>query len=90
LSKAAAASSLSALETIVGASIGGVFFICMLGAVLYKLYQRKLLHEKRKRRLSTVRNRTEDRTSVYGVVAIKQQQQGQYMQNLAYTNRRNN
>jgi hypothetical protein len=67
LSRAAAASSLSGLELVIGATVGGIIFACMIGGVSYKLYQRKLLHERRKRRLGHMRTYDHDRTVLYGI-----------------------
>jgi hypothetical protein len=67
LSRAAAASSLSAVELVIGATIGGIAFACVIGGVSYKLYQRKLLHERRKRRLGNTKTYEDDRIGVYGI-----------------------
>ena len=72
LGRAAAASSLNTLQTIIGASIGGALFVCLVGGVSYKLYQRKQLHERRKRRLGNTRTYEDDRTVVYGITREQQ------------------
>jgi hypothetical protein len=67
LGRAAAAESLNTLQTIIGASVGGAIFVCLIGAVSYKLYQRKQLHERRKRRLGIKHSYEDDRSVVYGI-----------------------
>ena len=67
IAAAASQTSVNFISTIVGASIGGICVIAIVGGVLYKVHQRRLLQEKRMRRLGTTRSRVEDRAAVYGV-----------------------
>lgn len=84
LSRAATASSLSALELVIGATIGGIAFACVIGGVSYKLYQRKLLHEKRIQRLGHMRTYEEDRKVVYGITREVTPQQQHFTNVRAY------
>jgi len=84
LSRAATASSLSALEVVIGATIGGIAFACVIGGVSYKLYQRKLLHEKRIQRLGHMRTYEEDRKVVYGITREVTSQQQHFTNVRAY------
>ena len=90
LSAAAAAASLATLEIVIGASIGGIFVMCILGCIGYRVHQRRLLQDKRTRRLSTARRQVIDRASVYGVITVTNETNPRYINNLAYTNRRVN
>jgi hypothetical protein len=40
------------------------------GFGIYRVYQRRLLQEKRMRRLGATRSRVDDRTAVYGVTNV--------------------
>ena len=84
LSRAAAASSLSAIELVIGATIGGIAFVCVVGGVSYKVYQRKLLHERRRRRLGNTRAYEDDRTVVYGITREVTPQQQHFTNVRAY------
>ena len=84
LSRAAVASSLSALELVIGATIGGIAFVCVVGGVSYKVYQRKLLHERRRRRLGNTRAYEDDRTVVYGITREVTPQQQHFTNIRAY------
>ena len=57
----------SALATIIGSIMGSLVALCMTGLIGYRIYQRKLLHEKRLRTIA-VSKRMDDMTRVYGVV----------------------
>ena len=70
ISKAASDASVNLLGTIVGASVGGLCLLCVVGFGVYRVYQRRLLQEKRMRRLGTTRARIDDRTAVYGVTNV--------------------
>ena len=70
ISKAASDASVNLLGTIVGASVGGLCLLCVAGFGVYRIYQRRLLQEKRMRRLNTTRSRIEDRMAVYGVTHV--------------------
>ena len=70
ISKAASDASVTLLGTIVGASVGGLCLLCVVGFGVYRVYQRRLLQEKRMRRLGTTRSRADDRTAVYGVTNV--------------------
>ena len=70
ISKAASDASVNLLGTIVGASVGGLCLFCVAGFGVYRVYQRRLLQEKRMRRLGATRSRVDDRTAVYGVTNV--------------------
>ena len=70
ISKAASDASVNLLGTIVGASIGGLCLLCVTGLGIYRVYQRRLLQEKRMRRLGTTRARVDDRAAIYGVTNV--------------------
>ena len=84
LSRAAAASSLSGLELVIGATIGGIAFVCVVGGVSYKVYQQKLLHEKRIQKLQYMRTYEEDRKVLYGITREVTPQQQHFTNVRAY------
>ena len=67
IAAAASQTSVNLLTTIIGASIGGICLVCLIGGAIYRVYQHKLLQEKRMRRLNATRTKIEDRMAVYGV-----------------------
>ena len=73
ISKAATKESVDLLTTIVGATVGGLCFVCVIGGVVYKLYQRKVAQDRRARKLSMARRNVIDRGSVYGINTYIQQ-----------------
>ena len=67
ISRAASQESINFLSTVLGASLGGLTLLCIVSCIIYRVKQRRYLHEKRMRRLDVARTRMEDRTTVYGV-----------------------
>lgn len=85
LAKAAIDANTNTFTIIVSSVIGSIVILCIGAGLSYKFYQRKLLHERRSRKMSALRTRTDDRTKVYGITTvINTPQEQQFKNNLAY------
>ena len=84
LSKAAADASYASATIVIGASIGGVALLCIGGFIVYKIQQRRILHEKRMRKLRTMNTHNDDRRNVYGITTEITPNHQQFTNNIVY------
>jgi len=67
MAAAASQQSVNLVSAVVGGVVGGLVFMGLVGFIVHKLHQRRLLHAKRLRRFGAARARVNERETIYGV-----------------------